>query len=376
MWESNNLESAAGDEPGGHEIDRPTGAPNGVPATPAPPVPWQGPVLRGVATPRVFSALASAAGTPVPHRSSNGFSAPENGVHASANGHDGPADGGVEGGDAHADAGDEAGYDEDGGDDADEMWSAEAVAARRRAQQRWAEIQPGAVLPSLTLTEEEAAALLPPEPQYVPDALAALPLIEAPSHPTAPWLPAAPAGLAAPVMVTPFGPPGKRRSPAMVVLLSVVSLGFYALWWHHRVNREMSEFDSRMSVDAGRSTWAVAVPLIIGWLIAAGAGARYLLALGGTPTADLPISATQSLLLAFAPLVVPYLELLLPFSAAAVLMTHERARIVEDRIDIPADRQLRPTDALAWLSVPVVGGLVGMARMQRHLNEVWRAVSH
>jgi hypothetical protein len=199
-----------------------------------------------------------------------------------------------------------------------------------------------------------------------------VPAAVAPSTRVAPWLPARVP--AADVPVTGFGPAGRRRSPSMVVLLSVLTLGFYALWWHHRVNREMTEFDPRMSVDAGRSTWAVAIPLIIGWMVAAAAGARYLLALGGTPTADLPISAEQSLFLAFSPLVVPYLELLLPFSAAAVVMTHERARIVEDRVDVPADRQLRPVSALAWLTVPVVGGLVGMARMQQHLNEVWRKV--
>ena len=262
--------------------------------------------------------------------------------------------------------------DENEGDDeplADgEGWSPEAAAARRRAQQRWRELNPGPVLPSLTLTEEEAAALLPPVEPPVAVASPAL------STRVAPWLPT-PVPAVGGVAVTAFGPAGRRRSPAMVVLLSVLTLGFYALWWHHRVNREMAEFDPRMSVDAGRSTWAVAVPLIIGWMVAAAAGARYLLALGGTPTADLPISAEQSLFLAFSPLVVPYLELLLPFSAAAVVMTHERARIIEDRVDVPSDRQLRPVSALGWLTVPVVGGLVGMARMQQHLNEVWRTVT-
>jgi hypothetical protein len=36
---------------------------------------------------------------------------------------------------------------------------------------------------------------------------------------------------------------------------------------------------------------------------------------------------------------------------------------------------LRPASALGWLTVPVVGGLVGMAQMQQHLNEVWRIAS-
>jgi hypothetical protein len=161
----------------------------------------------------------------------------------------------------------------------------------------------------------------------------------------------------------------------MVVLLSVLTLGVYALWWHHRVNREMAEFDPHMSVDPGNSTWAVAIPWMIGWLVAAAAGARWLLAHGGTPTADLPFSADQSLLLAFSPLAIPFLELLMPFSAVAVMMTNERARSIEERIDIPADRQLRPAEALGWLALPVVGGLVGMARLQRHLNGIWSSVA-
>jgi hypothetical protein len=360
MWES-NVDSSAGEEPGGHQADRaPAGAPNGVPAAPhaevigaAPPpaAPWQGPVLRGVSTPRVFSALASAAGTP-----SNGAT---NGARTPA------AEPEAEPLDEH----------EDGGglvDDDGKLWSPEAAAARMRARQRWREINPGPPLASLTLTQEEAAALLPPVEQPLPEA-APQPAATAAPRQAAPWLPApVPGQTAAPA--TSFGPPGRLRAPAMVVVLSVLTLGFYALWWHHRVNREMAEFDPRMSVDAGRSTWAVAIPLIIGWMVAAAAGARYLLALGGTPTADLPISAEQSLFLALSPLVVPYLELLLPFSAAAVVMTHERARIVEDRVDTPTGHQLRPVSALGWLTVPVIGGLVAMARMQQHLNGVWRAV--
>ena len=344
MWESNNLEGPAGDEPAGPEPDR---APEAQPA-----VPWTGPVLQGVSTPRVFSALASAAGTPTP--AMNGSAAGE---------HD--EDGGEP---EHGYVPDDADVEVDG-----QIWSAEAAAARRRAQMRWREINPGPMLPSLTLSAEEAAALLPPEEQPAEEA----PPVAVEPPRIAPWLPATrpqpPPSES--VAVSSFGPVGRRRSPAMVVLFSVLSLGFYALWWHHRVNREMAEFDSRMDVDPGMSTWAVALPLIVGWMVAAAAGARYLLALSGTPTADLPISATQSLYLAFTPLVVPWLELLLPFSAAAVLMTHERARIVEDRVDTPVGRQLQPVTALGWLTVPVVGGLVGTARMQQHLNEVWRSVA-
>jgi hypothetical protein len=345
MWESNNLDGAAGDEPAGPEPDRA--------AEPQPAVPWTGPVLQGVSTPRVFSALASAAGTPMPN-GTNGAASHEREEEEEEDGPQHP----LEEGDVEVDG---------------QIWSAEAAAARRRAQMRWREINPGTLLPSLTLSPEEAAALLPPAEQPAEPQPA---VVEPPR--IAPWLPATrpePAPSAS-VPVSPgFGPVGRRRSPATVVLLSVITLGFYAVWWHHRVNREMAEFDPRMDVDPGMSTWAVALPLIVGWLVAAAAGARYLLALSGTPTSDLPISATQSLFLAFAPLVVPYLILLLPFSAAAVLMTHERARVVEDRVDTPISRQHQPVTALGWLTVPVVGGLVGMARMQQHLNEVWRAAA-
>ena len=342
MWESNNLDGPAGDEPVGPEPDR---------ASEQQPVPWTGPVLHGVSTPRVFSALASAAGTPRPGNAANGT------------------------GGGRVEHEEEPEFDVE--EDADvvvdgQIWSAEAAAARRRAQMRWRELNPGPALPSLTLSEEEAAALLPPAEKAAEPAATT---VEVPK--VAPWLPAtrqqpAPAATAP---VPSFGPVGRRRSPAMVVLLSVISLGFYALWWHHRVNKEMAEFDTRMDVDPGMSTWAVALPLIAGWMVAAAAGARYLLALSGTPTSDLPITAQQSLFLAFAPLVVPYLILFLPFSAAAVLMTHERARVVEDRVDTPVSRQLQPVTALGWLAVPIVGGLVGMARMQQHLNEVWRSVA-
>ena len=344
MWESNNLDGPAGEEPQGPEQ-----APVAQPA-----VPWTGPVLQGASTPRVFSALASAAGTPTPNgtNGSNGSSAEE---HDGENGHhDGLAE-----------------ADEDVEVDG-QIWSAEAAAARRRAQMRWRELNPGPPLPSLTLTEEEAAALLPPVEKPAEPAATT---VEAPR--VAPWLPATrqqPAPAAA-SPVPSFGPIGRRRSPAMVVLFSVITLGFYALWWHHRVNKEMAEFDTRMDVDPGMSTWAVALPLITAWIVAAAAGARYLLALSGTPTSDLPITAQQSLFLALAPLVVPYLILFLPFSAAAVLMTHERARVVEDRVDTPVSRQLQPVTALGWLTVPIVGGLVGMARMQQHLNEVWHSVA-
>ncbi len=301
-------------------------APAAAPARPEP-LPlaaWTGPVLRGMATPRVFSALASAAGTPSPNGGTRIPSAE-------------PASGAV-------------------------ALASAPVAEAGPALPPAAEPAPEPAAVALLAPVEPAPAPAQPEPETPAAATRAV----------APWLPAPAPG--APATATAFGPPGRRRTPAMVVLLSVITLGFYALWWHHRVNREMAEFDPRMSVDPGRSTWAVAFPLAVGWTVAALAGTRYILALTGTPTADLPISAGQSLFLALAPLAVPYLVLLLPFSAIAVVMTHERARVLEDRVGIPSELQLHPVDALAWLTVPIAGGLVGMAQMQQHLNEVWRRV--
>ncbi|MGP8161944.1 MAG: hypothetical protein ACLQGJ_12130, partial [Candidatus Dormibacteria bacterium] len=55
-----------------------------------------------------------------------------------------------------------------------------------------------------------------------------------------------------------LGPPGERRHPAVVGLLSVVTLGAYAVAWHARVNREMSDFDARLEVRPRLSTLGVA----------------------------------------------------------------------------------------------------------------------
>jgi hypothetical protein len=70
-------------------------------------------------------------------------------------------------------------------------------------------------------------------------------------------------------------------------------------------------------------------------------------------------------------IVIPYLTLLLPFSAAAWVMTLERVRTVEDRIGKTTDVQLRPTRVVCWLLFPVIGGLVLVATVQRRLNRVW-----
>jgi len=70
-------------------------------------------------------------------------------------------------------------------------------------------------------------------------------------------------------------------------------------------------------------------------------------------------------------LVIPYLALLLPFSAIAIVMSLERVRILEDRMGRTTDVQLRPTRVICWLLLPIAGGLILMAIMQRRLNRAW-----
>jgi hypothetical protein len=157
--------------------------------------------------------------------------------------------------------------------------------------------------------------------------------------------------------VTSFGPAGKRRSTLAIVVLSVLTLGIYSLVWYHRVNREVGNFDTRMHVIPGRSTAAVAIPWAIGWLVSIVGALRIVLAVA------------YGLLLGG--LAIPYLELLLPFSAVAAVMTLERVRIVEDRMGRTTDVQLRPTRVIFWMLLPIAGGLILMAITQRRLNRAW-----
>jgi xanthosine utilization system XapX-like protein len=183
----------------------------------------------------------------------------------------------------------------------------------------------------------------------------------------------------APAMTPSLGPVGKRRSPLAVVALSIVTLGVYSLVWHTRVTREIGNFDTRMHVIPGRSTLAVAIPWALGWMVSLAGAVRIVLAVLNV---NLPFDPHFSVLQAYGllggGLLIPYLELLLPFSAMAVAMTLERVRIIEDRIGRTTDVQLRPTQTICWLLVPVVGGLVLISTLQRRLNRVWqddRAIS-
>jgi Domain of unknown function (DUF4234) len=176
-----------------------------------------------------------------------------------------------------------------------------------------------------------------------------------------------------PAMNPSLGPIGKQRSTLAVVALSIVTLGVYSLVWHNRVNREIGYFDTRMHVIPGRSTLAVTIPWVLGWLVSLAGAVRIVLAVLNV---NLPFDPHFSVLQAYGllagVLLIPYLELLLPFSAMALMMTLERVRIVEDRIGRTTDVQLRPVRAICWLLMPIAGGLVLMAMVQRRLNRVWQ----
>jgi len=86
---------------------------------------------------------------------------------------------------------------------------------------------------------------------------------------------------------------------------------------------------------------------------------------------DPGFTVAQAYILLAGVLVIPYIELLLPISVVAITMTLERVRIVEDRVGRTTDLQLRPSRSVCWLLMPIIGGLVLQASVQRRLNRVW-----
>jgi len=173
-----------------------------------------------------------------------------------------------------------------------------------------------------------------------------------------------------------FGPVGRGRSPLFVALLSAVTLGVYALIWHHRINRELEEFDPKLHSRPMRSAVAVAVPWVIG-LVSTVAGAA--LIVGERLSVHLPLASHvttgQSYFLLAGLVAVPYLTLLVPFSVVAVVMTLERLRCVEEHVGTTTDRQVRAVGSSMLLAIPVIGGLVLLGVAQRRLNAVWDAVA-
>jgi Domain of unknown function (DUF4234) len=173
-----------------------------------------------------------------------------------------------------------------------------------------------------------------------------------------------------------FGPIGHPRSAVAVALLAVVTLGIYALIWHHRVNRELEEFDPKLHARPARSTVAVAVPWLIGLLVTV-AGA--VLVVGARLSIHVPLASHVTSMQADYMLAglatVPYLILLVPFGLVAVVMTLERLRCVEEHVGTTTDRQVRAVGTTMLLIIPVVGGLVLLGVAQRRLNAIWDAVA-
>jgi hypothetical protein len=173
-----------------------------------------------------------------------------------------------------------------------------------------------------------------------------------------------------------FGPTGKRRSSAAVAMLSVLTLGVYALVWHRRINLEMRDFDPRMHVHPARSTFPIVFAWLLGILITLTGAARIIAAvLGVTLPFDPGFTVLQAYILLGGILVIPYIELLLPISLVAITMTLERVRIVEDRVGRTTDVQLRPARSVCLLLLPIIGGLILQGSVQRRLNRVWDMAS-
>jgi hypothetical protein len=179
-------------------------------------------------------------------------------------------------------------------------------------------------------------------------------------------------GVISPPSVPSLGLAGRRRSPAAVIILSVITLGVYALMWYERVNTEMGDFDTRMHVHPAKSTIPVMLVWLFGVLVSIAGALRIVFAvLNVALPFDPGFTVAQAYFLLGGIVVIPYLMLLIPFSLLAITMTLERVRILEDRVGRTTDVQLRPTRAVCWLVVPVVGGLILQAKVQRRLNRVW-----
>lgn len=173
-----------------------------------------------------------------------------------------------------------------------------------------------------------------------------------------------------------FGPVGDTRSPVAVALVAVVTLGVTALAWHQSVNRELEDFDPKLHVRPSRSTVAVAIPWMVGLLVSIAGGALLVAdRLAVHVPHALHLHAPWTWVLLGGLVAVPYLVLLLPFSAVAVVMTMERIRAVEEHVGTTTDRQVRPVRSAMLLALPIAGGLVLMVRSQRRLNAIWAAVA-
>ena len=167
-----------------------------------------------------------------------------------------------------------------------------------------------------------------------------------------------------------------------VSALSVITLGAYTVSWHAQINREMSDFDARLEVHPRASALGVALAWLAG-LLCTLAGAAILVAhairigpaltrLASGPSV-LGVSVPWHDLMLGGLVVVPYVTLLLPFSVVALTMTLERARLIQERVGVRPDRQIRPVTRACLLLIPVFGGLWFVASLQSSLNRIWQA---
>jgi hypothetical protein len=147
------------------------------------------------------------------------------------------------------------------------------------------------------------------------------------------------------------------------------------LVWHSRNNRELGDFDPQMQVHSGRSAWAVTIPWLAGLAVTLAGAARIgLSSAGATLPFDPHFSVHTAYFLLAGLLAVPYLTVLLPFAFAAVVMTAERIRIVEERVGLTTDVQIRPATVGALLLLPIVGPLLLIGTEQRRINAAWERV--
>ena len=56
-------------------------------------------------------------------------------------------------------------------------------------------------------------------------------------------------------------PIGKDRSPAMVLFLSIITLGIYFLVWYYKINNEIRQHDPSITVKPGWSVVAMCIPI-------------------------------------------------------------------------------------------------------------------
>lgn len=80
-----------------------------------------------------------------------------------------------------------------------------------------------------------------------------------PPQPTPPQQAFAPAGYGLPSQR--FGHAGAVRSPALVLVLTWITFGFYGFYAHYKLNKEMKDFSSTVNVSPGLATFALVVPI-------------------------------------------------------------------------------------------------------------------